>query len=90
MIDKHMARGFDLYNPFDDSWVIDLKDGNAFHGSLQEIMSYMTKCLDFNYIEIYNGLGMMLDSGNNGVHFGMLRTPIYPFNKVVNLNEKAS
>jgi hypothetical protein len=88
--EKFNSNGYDLYNPFGTQWVIDLKNGTAFYGTLNDVVIYMVRGLGFNHDVVSEALEVMVGSQNNAVHFGVLKTMIYTFNKVIDLNEKAS
>jgi hypothetical protein len=93
MLEQLNTAGYDLYQVFDNRWVIDLKDGNAFHGTLKEVYNYMVNKINFFPDEIVRAIDCMYDVDNirvaNAAHFGMNKTFIYQFNKELNL-EKVS
>lgn len=88
--EKFTTNGYDLYTPFDNHWVIDLKNGTAFYGTLNDVVNYMVNSLDFDRSVVLEALDTMVDYKNNAIHFGVLKTMIYTFDKVIDLNEKAS
>jgi hypothetical protein len=90
MLDKYSPNGYDLYNPFEDRWVIDLKNGERFYGTLNDIVFYMVNSLGFSSDVVLDSIEEMIKYENNAIHFGVLKTMIYTFNKVIDLNEKAS
>jgi hypothetical protein len=83
MLDKYNSNGYDLYEPFSNQWVIDLKDGNAFHGKLTDVLSYMINKLGFHIDDIEDGLFEMNRSEMNAAHFGCLKSFIFTFNKEI-------
>lgn len=84
--------GYDLYQPFAqvDQWVIDLKNGNAYHGTSDDVINFMINKLKFDLNEVIYALDQADLVGNNAAHFGIFKTFIYSFDKNVDLGEIAS
>jgi len=89
MFEKMDAKGYDLYEAFTDQWVIDLKNGQAFHGTFKEVAKAMVGQLGFEANEIEDAVTYMTKLGHNAAHFGTFQRFIFSFNKEVD-NEKAS
>ena len=88
MIDYNLPTGYDMYNPFgNEQWVIDLKNGLSFYGSLKEVVFYMTEKLGFDKNVILDATNEMVDNGHNAIHFGTFRTILFTFNKEINFSE---
>jgi len=86
MFETLTSTAYDLYQPFPnvDQWVIDNRNNHKMHGTLKEICLYMVKNLGFKFENIEDGLNMLADyihRGDNGIHFGTLKTSIYTFKK---------
>jgi hypothetical protein len=93
MFEKHMTSGFDIYQPFQgiDQWVVDFKNGQAFHGTFKEIAFYLVKNFDVLTSEIEFAVEVMCRNDHNAAHFGaMNKTFIFSFDKVINVDKKAS
>jgi len=90
MFEKELPTGYDLYNPFmTEQWVLDLKNGLIYHGTLKELVYYMINNLGFSLKIICEALEDMIDKKHNAIHFGSYGNCIYTFNKIVIL-DKAS
>lgn len=89
MFEKQLPTGYDLYEPFENQWVLDFKNGSAFHGSLKDIGKYMVKSLGFDIKEIDLAIQAIIKGDLNAAHFGMHGTFMYPFQKDIVLNKLA-
>jgi hypothetical protein len=89
MFERYNSAGYDLYQPFPElnQWVIDLKNGQAYHGKFNEVVSYMVSNLDFYFQDIEIAVKEMTDKWNNCAHFGINRTFIFSFNKEINVDQ---
>jgi hypothetical protein len=87
MFETYSAAGYDLYEAFDDNWVIDLKNGNAFYGSFTDVIKYMISNLDFYHEDIEIAVQEMCQSKLNASHFGLNKTFIYSFSKEIVLDK---
>lgn len=87
--------GFDLYQPFPgiDQWVFDTKYEHKYHGTLKEIVKFMTNKMGFYVEDIEIGLNFVADNADkahNAIHFGSLKSPLFSFKKEIPNEEKAS
>ena len=85
MFDVYNSAGYDLYQPFSDldQWVLDPKSSQACHGTLKEIVKFMTQRYGFSMENIEDGLNLLadnLDRGDNSIHFGSFKTAIFTCN----------
>lgn len=95
MFDQTNFSGFDLYQPFSgvDQWVFDTKYGHKYHGTLKEVVLFMTNKMGFYVEDIEIGLNFVADNlqqNHNGCHFGALKSPLFSFKKEIKNEEKAS
>lgn len=91
MFEKVTSTGLDLYQPFPElnQWVVDFKNGIRYHGTFQEVVSYLVFKQGFNTHEVDDAVFIMLEKDHNAIHFGMYKTFIFSFDKEINC-EKAS
>ncbi len=88
----HIITGYDLYEVFEDRWVIDLKGFQAFHGSFQEVVDYMVKSLGFDKEVLGSAVSYLFlpeNEGHNCMHFGVRKTFLFTSKKEID-EEKAS
>jgi len=86
MFEQTSAFGFDVYQPFGDidQWVLDFRNGDAFHGSFREIVKHMIENLGFESQEIDEAISCLCKaSGHNAIHFGIYKKFIFSFKKEV-------
>ncbi len=94
MYETYNSYGYDLYQPFPqlDRWVLDLRNGQAYHGTLLEVLKYMKEKLDFRIDDIEEGLTALADNTHleyNAIHFGIMKSLLYPYKKEID-HERAS
>ena len=93
MFERHMATGYDLTQAFDNQWIVSIRDGLAYHGTLKESVIFMVNKLGFYQGDVEEGLEMLADnicSGHNTIHFGMYKSMIYTSNKEIHCERQAS
>lgn len=92
MFDHYNFSGYDLYQPFEniDQWVIDMRNGQSYHGTLKQVIKYMIQRLDFYFEDIEEGLEVLAGNSyqeHNSCHFGLNKTFIYSFKKKIEYQE---
>jgi len=89
------STGYDLYEVSNNEWVIDAKNGEAYHGTLKEIFFYMCNNIGFHSNEVLDALEF-LDTERetnpqiNAIHFGAFKKFIFTFEKKLDLLARAS
>jgi len=84
------SAGYDLYEAFENQWVLDFKNGDAFHGTLKEIGFYMCDKLDFYLEDIEFAVETILQNGHNAAHFGIFKSLLFTFTKDLSDKRRAS
>lgn len=84
------SAGYDLYEVTRDEWVLEVKNGPIFHGTLVKIGVHAVKRMGFKMGDIEIATQEMLKHGHNAAHFGMYRTFMFTFQKDFKTDKRVS
>lgn len=83
-------QGFDLYEITPKEWILHVKGGRVFHGTLVEVGVLAVERFGFDIEQIEFATEMMLKLDHNAAHFGSMGTFIFSFQKEFGNVERAS
>lgn len=90
-MEKHLnSAGYDLYEVTRDEWILHVKDGPIYHGTLKKIGVFAVRKMGFDIRDIDVATKEMLKNGHNAAHFGMYRGFMFSFQKNFKADERAS
>lgn len=82
--------GYDLYEITRDEWILHVKNGPIFSGSLKKVGLHAVAHMGFKPEELEVAVIEMNRNGHNGAHFGMYKGFIFSFSKEFKNDQKAS
>ncbi len=84
------ASGYDLFEITKDEWILNVRGGALFTGTLRTVVLHCVKSLGFKLSEIEVALFEMHKNDHNGAHFGVYKGFIFSFQKDFKYERKAS
>ena len=75
------SSGYDLYEITKDEWILHIKDGPMFVGTLKKVGVHAVTKMGFKLEQIEIAVNDMNQRGHNGAHFGMYKDFIFSFKK---------
>lgn len=82
--------GYNLISVSEDVWAFEVIGTGSFMGSFREVVEFAVWSYALNIVEIEKAIEDMLSGNNDAAHFGAWGTFIFSFNKLQDVERKAS
>jgi hypothetical protein len=88
------SRGYNIFEISENIWVFEVVNGQLFTGTLREVVIFAVTRFGLKLSQVEIAINSIADSvgkeNYNAVHFGVLGSFIYPFNKDFQVKRMAS